>query len=508
MIPLIKLENKFATSPLFFQVFAIACGLMFTLSVYAFFVESFKEARIFLYSSLTGFLIFSLVKLATSNRNLKETGVTQLISLILLFLLLPLFLAFPTWIILPESDFMDAYLDMVGAFTTTGLPVFENDLLSRTLHLWRALVSWFGGGLILIAAFLILLPASRGGLDVLFNKNTTSNLTRKLTLNERSMTLNKISKKLIPIYLGLTLILWCLLTSFGTDGYTSLIRAFSILSTSGIIGPEKFDSDGAGFAGELVMAIFLLLAVSHNIMFSLDKKENIKNVFLNKELRLGLLTISCVTVILTIKNMSLNSTFFKLDEPLLNALKLIWGNFFTALSFMTTNGYVSSDWGLAFETVAMPHVIIILLGLCLFGGGLATTAGGIKLLRISVLFSAFSNETGKLLHPSSMPRSNINLTSLEISGFTAWIFFMLFVVSLALVTIILAMFGMLFEEALILAVSCLTTTGPIIQMFDLEPLLVSELSQLAKLVLIASMVLGRLEILVVLSVMTSAVRRA
>ena len=66
MIPLIKLENKFATSPLFFQVFAIACGLMFTLSVYAFFVESFKEARIFLYSSLTGFLIFSLVKLATS----------------------------------------------------------------------------------------------------------------------------------------------------------------------------------------------------------------------------------------------------------------------------------------------------------------------------------------------------------------------------------------------------------------------------------------------------------
>ena len=175
---------------------------------------------------------------------------------------------------------------------------------------------------------------------------------------------------------------------------------------------------------------------------------------------------------------------------------------------MTTNGYVSSDWGLAFETVAMPHVIIILLGLCLFGGGLATTAGGIKLLRISVLFSAFSNETGKLLHPSSMPRSNINLTSLEISGFTAWIFFMLFVVSLALVTIILAMFGMLFEEALILAVSCLTTTGPIIQMFDLEPLLVSELSQLAKLVLIASMVLGRLEILVVLSVMTSAVRRA
>ena len=111
----------------------------------------------------------------------------------------------------------------------------------------------------------------------------------------------------------------------------------------------------------------------------------------------------------------------------------------------------------------MPHITIILLGLCLFGGGLATTAGGIKLLRISILFSAFSNETGKLLHPSSIVGIKVKLKSLEISVFMAWIFFMLFIVSLALVTIILAMFGMLFEDAIILAVACLTTTGPIIE---------------------------------------------
>ena len=59
---------------------------------------------------------------------------------------------------------------MVGAFTTTGLPVFENDLLSKPIHLWRALIAWFGGGLIWIAAFVILLPASRGGFDVFFQK--------------------------------------------------------------------------------------------------------------------------------------------------------------------------------------------------------------------------------------------------------------------------------------------------------------------------------------------------
>ena len=98
----------------------------------------------------------------------------QLISFLLLFIILPLFLAFPTWIILRSSSFLDVYVDMVGAFTTTGLPVFENDLLSRLIHLWRALIAWFGGGLIWIAAFVILLPASRGGFDVFSNKNINS----------------------------------------------------------------------------------------------------------------------------------------------------------------------------------------------------------------------------------------------------------------------------------------------------------------------------------------------
>ena len=265
--------------PLFFQVFATACSLMFALAVYGFSIEAYREARVFLYSGLTGFLIFALINLATSNRNLKESGLMQLTSLLLLFITLPIFLAFPTWIIMQGSSFLDVYVDTVGAFTTTGLPVFENDLFSKSILLWRALIAWFGGGLILIAAFLIFLPASRGGFDVLSDNNINSKLKRTLTLNERSITLNKISKKLIPIYLGLTVILWCLLTSLGTDGYTSLIRAFSILSTSGISGSEKFESDGAGFLGELVIVIFLFFALS---MALLNKNKNVKKILFNE----------------------------------------------------------------------------------------------------------------------------------------------------------------------------------------------------------------------------------
>ena len=98
--------------------------------------------------------------------------------------------------------------------------------------------------------------------------------------------------------------------------------------------------------------------------------------------------------------------------------------------------------------------------------------------------------------------------SLKMSVFMAWIFFMLFIVSLALVTIILAIFGLFFEEAIVIAVACLTTTGPIIAVLGLDPSLISDLSLFPKIVLVISMVLGRLEILVALSVIISVLKRA
>ena len=142
------------------------------------------------------------------------------------------------------------------------------------------------------------------------------------------------------------------------------------------------------------------------------------------------------------------------------------------------------------------------MGLSLFGGGVATTAGGIKLLRIAILFSAFSNETGKLLHPSSVAVKNNYFKDIKMSVFMAWIFFMLFMVSTAILTIILTVFESRFEDAIVLAVACLTTTGPIIEIVELENFLIIDLPIFSKIALIIGMVLGRLEILVVLSLIT------
>ena len=494
--------------PLLFQIFGLACILMFVIAAYSLFTSLFREARIFFYIGLSGILVLSLVIIATANRDLKETGVFQIFSLILSFLFLPIFLALPTWIIFPSINWVDAYLDMVGALTTTGFPVFEKEILSKPVHLWRALVAWFGGGLIWIAAFVILLPVNFGGLEIFSNEKKLQNSNRKLTLNERSTTLLKVSQKLIPIYLGLTFVLWGCLTSFGTEAYISFIRALSVVSTSGISGPENFYSDGAGFKGEFVIILFLFMAISNNIIKVFDKQLSLRGILSDLEIRLGLSITIGATVLITLKEASLGSFNTGLSGSFGSVIEIIWGNFFTVFSFITTNGYVSAFWNPSLSSVDLSYTVIIFMGLCLFGGGVATTAGGIKLLRISILFSAFSNETGKLLHPSSVvikkrnPRKDV-----EISVFMAWVFFMLFMVSTATLTIILTVSELRFEDALLLAVACLTTTGPIIEMVELNNFFITDLSFFSKIALVIGMVLGRLEILVALSLITFGFNR-
>jgi trk system potassium uptake protein TrkH len=84
---------------------------------------------------------------------------------------------------------------------------------------------------------------------------------------------------------------------------------------------------------------------------------------------------------------------------------------------------------------------------------------------------------------------------------------MLIMVSVALLTIFLSVFELRFEDALLLAVACLTTTGPIVEIIGLEKIFISELSVFSKMALVIGMVLGRLEVLVALSLITFGFNR-
>ena len=82
--------------------------------------------------------------------------------------------------------------------------------------------------------------------------------------------------------------------------------------------------------------------------------------------------------------------------------RALWGGLFTVLSFLTTTGFESEQWLAASDWSRLESPGLILMGLALLGGGVATTAGGVKLLRVYALMRHGERELDRLVHPSSV----------------------------------------------------------------------------------------------------------
>ena len=172
------------------------------------------------------------------------------------------------------------------------------------------------------------------------------------------------------------------------------------------------------------------------------------------------------------------------------------------MSFLTTTGFASAGWSEAQAWSGLQTPGLILMGLALIGGGVATTAGGVKLLRVFALYLNGRRELEKLVHPSSVSRAGRESRRIQRNGaFIAWIFFMLFAVSLALITVVLAALGQDLESALILSIAAVSTTGPLVSVAAETPIVLLELAPGAKLVLCVAMVLGRMETLAIIALL-------
>jgi trk system potassium uptake protein TrkH len=148
------------------------------------------------------------------------------------------------------------------------------------------------------------------------------------------------------------------------------------------------------------------------------------------------------------------------------------------------------------------------MGLAILGGGVATTAGGVKLLRIYALYLHGLRELEKLVHPSSVGRAGGFSRRLRRQGaFIAFVFFMLFALSLMVASLVFAAFGSGFEEAMVLAVAGLTTTGPLVVWATEAPVALAELAGGARLAFAGTMVLGRFELLAIVALLSPALWR-
>ena len=493
--------------PLFLQFAGLAAASMLAPAGFALALEDFHTARTFLYAALLTLGVVALVAIAISHGDKPQTARLQsyLLSLLAAYVLLPLVLAMPFHEALRTTSFLNAYLEMVSCLTTTGLILFDDpSRLSPALHLWRALVGWMGGLMIWVAAVAVFAPLSLGGFEVTARSDLGQFADQggRLGHVDPARRWRRTATHLVPIYAGLTLVLWVLLMIVGEESLAALTHAMSVLATSGISAVGGMENGQAALPGEVLVFLFLLFALSRET-FSTDLGATRRQGLLDDpEFRFGLFIVLSVPLLLFLRHW-IGAIDVNEEENITAALSAAWGAAFTVLSFLTTAGFESADWDAAQNWSGLGTPGVILLGLAMVGGGVATTAGGVKLLRVYALYLQGLREMDKLVHPSSVSGAGTRARRIRRKGaLIAWVFFMLFALSLAAITLMLTGLGTGFEEALVLAIASLSTTGPLVQAATEVPIDILASGPLVKIVLCMAMVLGRLETLVIIALMS------
>lgn len=494
--------SLFRHQPLFVILLALSSAALYLPMLYAIRIENWLEARVFFYHATVYLIVTCLIAFALQNRPIGNRSASRLIDLAAAFFILPIFMALPVNFLVPQVNFSLAYFEMLSSFTTTGASIFEKgSAVPDVVHLWRSTVGWLGGYMMLIVALAIFKQINLGGFEVYSSDREglfVANRMKRADVRDRTI---NYAASIFPIYTMATLALAVILVLCGDRPLVALIHAMSTLSTSGISYDGGLAQGQSGILGEMAVFIFLFLAVSR--LFFLRDRDSVQTFNLNrdKELNIALLCVVVIPLLLFSRHW-LAAQEFATEQNWLDGLLSLWGGFFTVLSFLTTTGFESSEWSTARDWSGLPTSGLILMGLAVMGGGIATTAGGIKLLRIYALYKHGARELRRLTFPNSVGGAGPTARSIRREGaYAAWIFLMLFLVSIAIVMLLLSATGTEFEDSLTLAVAALSNTGPLLNVVDERAIQYNEISATARGILCFAMVLGRLEALAIIAIL-------
>lgn len=403
-----------------------------------------------------------------------------------LFGALPFFLA-KTFGPFGFENFINCFFESVSGFTTTGASVLGATVpiesVGKGLLMWRSLTQWLGGMGIIVIAVAILPMLGLGGMQ-LFRAEASGHLQEKLRPRIRETAI-----ALWAAYVVISLIETILLMGGDMSLYEALCHTFTTMATGGF---STRDASVAAFHStyiDAVIMLFMFLGASSFSLHYIAWTRDIRAYFRDSQFRYYFaFTVGGIVIITLI--LFVTGTY----DSLLDAIR--YGSF-QSISIMTTTGFATADYD------KWPAAIQLILLLFMFMGGSAgSTTSAIKTIRVVLLCKYAYREIVRTIHPKVFAAVKlggrvIQKNALEsISAF--FIFYMLiFVVSSLIVS--------LDNLSAIEAVSAVAATqgnvgpglgsiGPTGNYFAL--------SMLSKCVLIACMIVGRLELFTVLVILT------
>ena len=452
---------------IYIGIFSIIISILsFFNIIYSNYFNLFLNIDSYIYSLISS-LLFGLIFLIKKKEEVKVSIYEKIITVILGYAILPLFISIPFYFSIHNITFINAYFESVSGFTSTGFSIFQNiKHLDESLILWRSSSQWVGGLYFLFSIILLI--------DI-FDINLKKSLTNYLSFNT-SETLKQ-SAKILILYTSLTLGIFILLTMSNIRSFNSLNLAMTLISSGGFLPTNNLENIINNKTKEIVLSFTMLLS-----FFSLFLSYNL----------------------LTIKNKSIN--FFQEDFYL-----LIYFCFLVVLFFVFFNSTFTfseilislsssiSNIGISLNR-SYQNMSFLLLIITIIGGSFFSTSSGIRFVKIYSLFKFSMNELVSHAKPMNVFINKLEFsdTSVETKDINKYfISVLVFILSLFILSSLMTISGINFESSFKLSILTLMNTVNS-SMYGLNEFNFDELQYFAKYFLIIFMIIGRVELLTLL----------
>lgn len=281
------------------------------------------------------------------------------------------------------TSFINSYFEAISGLTGAGASVVDDiQAMPRPLLFWRCFHNSLGGMGILVL-FVAILPSLGSAGSKIFRSESS------ISASDSSYIFPKIAdlaKSLWLIHVGMILTVSAALMLAGMNLFDSLCHAFSTMGTAGFSTRNSSIADYNSLTIELILTFFMFIGSLNCLLFRSLLTRNFKNFFSNTEFK-----VYITVIIIAITSICLINYCYRGSSSIGTELR---GASFTVVSLSSTTGLTTVDYDLWH-----PASKIILVFLMLMGGCASSTSGGLKVIRVILLFKWVQREFKKMLRP-------------------------------------------------------------------------------------------------------------
>ena len=431
--------------------------------IYSYYFNLYLNLNTYYYSLLPSLIIgLSFYKIKEINK--KPTIFEKILTIFLGYILLPIILSLPLYFSIYNLTFLNSVFESVSGFTSTGFTIFDNiKHIDQGLILWRSSIQWIGGLYFLFSIVFLI--------DI-YDDSLKKSLTNFISFNNSEVL--KQTAKIFILYFGITITIFFILNIFDIRSFNSLNLSMTIISSGGFLPTNDLSSILTNQSQIIIFSLLMLVSFFsiffiYNLIFLRNKNLN----FFYEDIHLFLYFLFIVTIFFT---------FFSFD------------NNFTFIFLSLVSSISNIGISLQFDQSKLSFIYLILV---IIGGSFFSTSSGLRFLKIYSLTKYSLNQILSFSKPKNVFMnklifSKINFDFREINKYFLTI--IIFIISLFILTSLLSLSDISFENSFKLSVLTLMNTVNS-SAYGLTNFEFNDLHFFTKFFLIFFMIIGRVELL-------------